>query len=124
MQQPRSSLLLEFTLRLDGEVHGPRPGGSVMSRRSAPILGSAGLAGLCVGLLVYGLAAAQSPQQPPPQGGTYTFRVVEQDFAKVRASDQAAKPAVMQRQRTLLAERDRKSTRLNSSYTVISYAVF
>src|SRR6267143_418343 len=77
MQQPRSSLLLEFTLRLDGEVHGPRPGGSVMSRRSAPILGSAGLAGLCVGLLVYGLAAAQSPQQPP-QGGTYTFRVVEQ----------------------------------------------
>jgi hypothetical protein len=31
--------------------------------------------------------------------------VVEQDFAKTRASDQAAKPTVMQRQRTLLAER-------------------
>jgi hypothetical protein len=31
--------------------------------------------------------------------------VVEQDFAKVRASDQAAKSNLMQRQRTLLAER-------------------
>jgi hypothetical protein len=73
-----------------------------MSRR-ATILGSAGLGGLCLGLLVYGLGAAQAPQ-PPPQGKTY-MPVVEQDFAKVRADDQAAKPNVMQRQRTLLAER-------------------
>src|SRR5207248_1739827 len=47
------------------------------------------------------LGAAQTQ---PPSGKTY-FPVVEQDFAKVRADDQAAKPAVMQRQRTLLAER-------------------
>jgi cytochrome c peroxidase len=73
-----------------------------MSRR-ATTLGSAGLGGLCVGLLVYGVVTAQAPQ-PPPQGKTY-FPVIEADFAKVRASDQAAKPAVMQRQRTLLAER-------------------
>jgi cytochrome c peroxidase len=67
------------------------------------MLGSAGLGGLCLGLLVYGLGAAQAPQ-PPSQGKTY-FPVVEQDFAKVRASDQAAKAGVTQRQRTLLAER-------------------
>jgi cytochrome c peroxidase len=60
--------------------------------------------GLCIGLLIYGVGAAQAPQEPPPQGKTY-FNVVDQDFAQVRASDQAAKPAVMQRQRTLLAER-------------------
>src|SRR6266478_8494503 len=71
-----------------------------MERRVA-ILGWAGLGGLCGGLLLYGLGAAQTQ---PPSGKTY-FPVVEQDFAKVRASDQAAKPAVMQRQRTLLAER-------------------
>ncbi len=72
--------------------------------RRVTILGLAGLGGLCVGLLVYGLGAAQAPEQPPPQGKTY-LPVVEQDFAKVRADDQAAKPTVMQRQRTLLAER-------------------
>jgi cytochrome c peroxidase len=74
-----------------------------MSRRTT-IVGSAGFGGLCVGLLVYGLSAAQAPGQPPPQGKTY-MPVVEQDFAKARASDQAAKPTVMQRHRTLLAER-------------------
>jgi cytochrome c peroxidase len=74
-----------------------------MSRR-ATILGSAGLSGLCVGLLVYGLGAAQAPQQQPPQGKIY-FPVVEKDFAKVREADQAAKPTVMELQRTLLAER-------------------
>ena len=74
-----------------------------MQRRVA-ILGWAGLGGLCGGLLLYGLGAAQAPQTQPPSGKTY-FPVVEQDFAKVRADDQAAKPAVMQRQRTLLAER-------------------
>ncbi len=74
-----------------------------MQRRVA-ILGWVGLGGLCGGLLLYGLGAAQAPQTQPPSGKTY-FPVVEQDFAKVRASDQAAKPAVMQRQRTLLAER-------------------
>jgi cytochrome c peroxidase len=74
-----------------------------MQRRAAR-LGWVGLGGLCVGLLVYGLGAAQAPPQPPPQGKTY-FPVVEQDFAKVRASDQAAKPTVMQGQEALLAER-------------------
>src|SRR5947209_10380258 len=74
-----------------------------MQRRVA-ILGFAGLGGLCGGLLLYGLGAAQAPQTQPPSGKTY-FSVVEQDFATVRASDQRAKPAVMQRQRTLLAER-------------------
>ncbi len=74
-----------------------------MQRRVA-ILGWAALGGLCGGLLLYGLGAAQAPQTQPPSGKTY-FPVVEQDFAKVRADDQAAKPAVMQRQRTLLAER-------------------
>ena len=72
--------------------------------RRVTTLGWAGLGGLCVGLLVYGLGAAQAPQTPPPSGKTY-FPVVEQDFAKVRADDLAAKPTVMQRQRTLLAER-------------------
>ena len=43
-------------------------------------------------------------QTQPPSGQTY-FAVVEHDFAKVRADDQAAKPTVMQRQRTLLSER-------------------
>src|SRR5437870_9157367 len=74
-----------------------------MQRRVA-ILACAGLGGLCVGLLLYGLGAAQAPQIQPPQGKTY-FPVVEQDFAKVRADDQAAKPTVMQRQEALLAER-------------------
>ena len=75
-----------------------------MQRRAAK-LGWAGLGALCVGLLLYRLSAAQAPQTPqPPQGKTY-FPVVEQDFAKVRADDQAAKPTVMQRQRTLLSER-------------------
>src|SRR3989441_5169099 len=83
-------------------------GGRAMQRRVA--LGWAGLGGLCGGLLLYGLGAAQAPQTQPPSGKTY-FPVVEQDFAKVRASDQAAKPTVMQRQRTLLAERYDLGTR-------------
>src|SRR6266481_6405302 len=70
-------------------------------QRRVGILGWAGLGGLCGGLLLYGLGAAQTQ---PPSGKTY-FPVVEQDFAKVRADDQAAKPAVMQRQEALLAER-------------------
>src|SRR5438105_7190135 len=74
-----------------------------MHRRVA-ILGWAGLGGLCGALLLHGLGAAQAPQTPPPSGKTY-FPVVEQDFAKVRADDQAAKPTVMQRQEALLAER-------------------
>jgi cytochrome c peroxidase len=74
-----------------------------MQRRAAR-LGWVGLGGLCVGLLVYGLGAAEAPPQPPSPGKTY-FPVVEQDFAKVRASDQAAKPTVMQGQEALLAER-------------------
>src|SRR5881296_176168 len=75
-----------------------------MQRRVA-ILVWAAFGGLCGGLLLYGLSAAQAPQAaPPPRGKTY-FPVVEQDFAKVRADDQAAKPAVMQRQQALLAER-------------------
>ena len=72
--------------------------------RRVTTLGWAGLGGLCGGLLLYSLGAAQAPQTQPPQGKTY-FPVVEQDFAKVRADDQAAKPTVMQRQRTLLSER-------------------
>src|SRR5713101_2776722 len=83
---------------MDGKRRGP-----AMQRRVA-ILGWAGLGGLCGGLLLYGLGAAQAPQTQPPSGKTY-FPVVEQDFATVRASDQGAKAAVMQRQRTLLAER-------------------
>src|SRR5258705_3314888 len=76
-----------------------------MPRRTT-VLRSVTFGGLCVGLLLYGLGAAQTPQQPqqPPQGKTY-FPTVEQDFAKVRADDQAAKPTVIQRQQTLLAER-------------------
>src|SRR5437870_520012 len=72
--------------------------------RRVTTLGWAGLGGLCVGLLVYGLGAAQAPQTPPPSGKTY-FPVLEQDYAKVRADDLAAKPTVMERQRSLLAER-------------------
>src|SRR5260370_18154873 len=83
---------------MDGKRRGP-----AMQRRVA-ILGWAGLGGLCGGLLLYGLGAAQAPQTQPPSGKTY-FPVVEEDFAKVRADDQAAKPTVMQRQQALLAER-------------------
>ena len=43
-------------------------------------------------------------RSPPPTGPTY-LPVVEVDFATVRASDIAAKPDVMQRQRALLADR-------------------
>src|SRR5437879_10138710 len=74
-----------------------------MQRRVA-ILGWAGLGGLCGALLLYGLGAAQAPPTQPPSGKTY-FTVVEQDFAKVRADDQAAKPTVMQRQEALLTDR-------------------
>src|SRR5256885_5954235 len=74
-----------------------------MQRRVAR-LGWAGLGGLCGALLLHGLGAAQAPQTQPPSGKTY-FPVVAQDFAKVRADAQAAKPAVMQRQEALLSER-------------------
>src|ERR1700738_2888385 len=78
-------------------------GGPAMQRRVA-ILGWAGVGGLCGRLLLYGLGAAQAPQTQPPSGKTY-FPVVEQDFAPVRASARGTNPAVIQRQRTLLAER-------------------
>src|SRR3989441_990793 len=92
-------------LRADSRLTVPKllSRGRAMQRRVA-ILGWAGLGGLCGALLLYGLGAAQAPQTQPPSGKTY-FPVVEQDFAKVRADDQAAKPAVMQRQEALLAER-------------------
>src|SRR3989442_13720956 len=70
-------------------------------QRRVEFLGWPGFGGLGAGLVVYGPRAAQTQ---PPSGKTY-FPVAEQDFAKVRADDQAAKPAVMQRQRTLLSER-------------------
>jgi cytochrome c peroxidase len=67
--------------------------------------GWVGVGGLCVGLLLWNLGAAQAPSpEPPPKGPTY-LPVVEVDFATVRAGDVAAKPDVMQRQRTLLADR-------------------
>src|SRR5438105_13571320 len=102
--------------RAEPEANPPRPRRDVpmdangrqrrrraMHRRVAR-LGWAGLGGLCGALLLHGLGAAQAPQTQPPSGKTY-FPVVEQDFAKVRADDQVAKPAVMQRQEALLAER-------------------
>src|SRR5712671_1662232 len=79
-------------------------GGSVMSRHTTTF-GWAGVGGLCVGLLLWNLGATQAPPpEPPPKGPTY-MPVVEVDFAAVRARDVAAKPEVMQRQRTLLAAR-------------------
>jgi cytochrome c peroxidase len=75
-----------------------------MPRRTTTC-GWAGVGGLCVGLLLWHLGAAQAPPpEPPPRGPTY-MPVVEVDFAAVRARDVAAKPEVMQRQRTLLADR-------------------
>jgi cytochrome c peroxidase len=75
-----------------------------MSRRTT-MLGWAGVGGLCLGLLLWNLGAAQAPPaEPPPKGPTY-MPVVEQDFATVRERDVAAKPEVMQRQRTLLEAR-------------------
>jgi hypothetical protein len=46
----------------------------------------AGVAGLCMGLLLWKLGATQRPQapEPPPTGPTY-MPVVEVDFAAVRA---------------------------------------
>jgi cytochrome c peroxidase len=73
--------------------------------RRATMCGWTGVGGLCVGLVLWGLGAAQGPQTPdPPTGPTY-MPVVEHDFATVRARDQAAKPEVMQRQRSLLTDR-------------------
>jgi cytochrome c peroxidase len=75
-----------------------------MARRSTTF-GWAGVGGLCVGLLVSNLGLAQAPTaEPPPKGPTY-MPVVEGDFATVRQRDVAAKPEVMQRQKTLLADR-------------------
>jgi cytochrome c peroxidase len=75
-----------------------------MARRTT-VWGWAGLGGLCVGLLLWNLGAAHGGQAvAPPTGPTY-MPVVEQDLATVRARDVAAKPEVMQRQRTLLADR-------------------
>jgi cytochrome c peroxidase len=75
-----------------------------MTRRTT-MFGWAGVGGLCVGLLLWNLGLAQAPPpEPPPKGPTY-FRVVEEDFAVVRQRDVAAKPEVMRRQQTLLAER-------------------
>src|SRR5215470_10521633 len=74
-------------------------------RRRTITLGLAGIAGLGVGLFVWSLGAAQAPSsEPPPKGPTY-MQVVEGDFATVRSRDIADKPQVMQRQRTLLADR-------------------
>ena len=65
----------------------------------------AGVGGLCTGLLLWNLGAAQAPPpEAPPKGPTY-MPVVEVDFAAVREGDVSAKPEVMQRQRTLLADR-------------------
>jgi len=73
--------------------------------RHTTTCGWVGVGGLCVGLLLWNLGAAQAPlPEPPPTGPTY-LPVVEVDFATVRAGDVAAKPEVMQRQRTLLADR-------------------
>ena len=73
--------------------------------RHTTTCGWVGVGGLCVGLLLWNLGAAQAPlPEPPPTGPTY-LPVVEVNFATVRASDIAAKPDVMQRQRTLLADR-------------------
>src|ERR671930_1431704 len=74
-------------------------------RRHMTMFGWAAVAGLCVGLLLWNLGAAQAPpSEPPPKGPTY-MPVVEGDFAAVRARDVAAKAEVMQRQRSLLADR-------------------
>jgi cytochrome c peroxidase len=73
--------------------------------RHTTTCGWVGVGGLCVGLLLWNLGAAQAPlPEPPPTGPTY-LPAVEVDFATVRASDIAAKPDVMQRQRALLADR-------------------
>src|ERR687888_1432185 len=79
-------------------------GGSVMTRRTTTF-GWVGMCGLCVGLLLWNLGAAQAPPPEPPPKGPIYMPVVEQDFATVRERDVAAKPEVMQRQRTLLAAR-------------------
>jgi cytochrome c peroxidase len=75
-----------------------------MTRRTTTF-GWTGVGGLCVGLLLWHLGVAQAPPpEPPPKGPTY-MPVVEVDFAAVRERDVAAKPEVMQRQRTLLEAR-------------------
>ena len=75
-----------------------------MTRRTTTF-GWTGVGGLCVGLLLWNLGVAQAPPpEPPPKGPTY-MPVVEVDFAAVRERDVAAKPEVMQRQRTLLEAR-------------------
>jgi cytochrome c peroxidase len=75
-----------------------------MTRRTT-MFGWAGVGGLCVGLLLWNLGAAQAPPPEPPPKGPIYLPVVEVDFATVRARDVAAKPEVMQRQRTLLEAR-------------------
>jgi hypothetical protein len=73
-------------------------GGARVYSRQAPD-------GLCGALVLWNLGSAQAPPpKAPPKGPTY-MRVLEEDFATVRARDVAAKPEVMQRQRSLLADR-------------------
>src|SRR5258708_16877107 len=50
------------------------------------------------------MGATEAPTTQPPSGQKYC-PVGAQDFGPVRASDQAAKATVMQRQQALLAER-------------------
>jgi cytochrome c peroxidase len=74
-------------------------------RQRTRAFGWAAIAALGVGLFVWNLGAAQAPpSEAPPKGPTY-MQVVEGDFAAVRSRDVADKPQVMQRQRTLLADR-------------------
>src|SRR5919198_3102679 len=87
-----------------GSGHQAEHGGSVMTRRTTTF-GWTGVGGLGAGLRRWTLGAAQAPPpEPPPKGPTY-MPVVEVAFAAVRARDVAAKREVLQRQRTLLADR-------------------
>src|SRR5688572_9050656 len=84
-----------------GSVNQAEHGESTMPRRTTTF-GWVAVGGLCVGLLLWNLGAAQAPPPEPPPKGPMYMPVVEADFATVRQRDVAAKPEVMQRQRTLL----------------------
>src|SRR5438034_7701272 len=61
-------------------------------------------------------------EHPPPPSGGEGWR--EGAFRGAGVKDLGDVRMVHQRQRLTLRLKDRKSTRLNSSHTVISYAVF
>src|SRR5207244_11970801 len=92
---------------------------SFPTRRSSDLLGERRLTWV-TGVVLHDRDATR---RPPPERGD--GEVVPAVAAEVRRFDVGdARPAIEPEAAELAARRDRKSTRLNSSHQIISYAVF